>query len=282
MATETVAVLGLGLLGAGFAQKLAENGFQVRVANRTAAKAIALAGPGIVACETFAEAVAGADRVHLVLSEDDAVDSVLAQIRGNLAEGVPVIDHSTNLPDRVAARCAQLWADGVQYLHAPVFMGPRDSRAATGLMLIAGPTAIVEALTPKLQAMTGRVWHVGERTDLAALHKLSGNALILGLAGLLGDVLKMGAHHGLSTDEVLGLFQVFTPGGALPFVGQRVAHADTNPTSFSLTMARKDLRLMLENASGGAPLTTLPAVAAAMDAALAKGLAEKDFAIYAR
>ncbi len=282
MTTETVAVLGLGLLGAGFALKLAENGVQVRVANRTAEKARAIAGPGIVACETFAEAVQGADRVHLVLSEDDAVDGVMEQIRAHLAEGVPVVDHSTNLPDRVAARTDALWAAGIRYFHAPVFMGPRDSRAGTGLMLIAGPTREVEALTPKLRGMTGRVWHVGERTDLAALHKLSGNALILGLAGLLGDVLKMGAHHGLSPDEVLSLFQVFTPGGALPFVGQRVANADTNPTSFSLTMARKDLRLMLENAAGGAALTTLPAVAAAMDEALAQGLADKDFAIYAR
>jgi 3-hydroxyisobutyrate dehydrogenase len=47
-------------------------------------------------------------------------------------------------------------------------------------------------------------------------------------------------------------------------------------------MARKDVRLMLETAGGPGRLVVLPAVAAAMDQALAKGHGKDDYAIFAR
>ena len=45
--------------------------------------------------------------------------------------------------------------------------------------------------------------------------------------------------------------------------------------SFELTMARKDMRLMIE-AAGGQPLAVLPAIAKAMDDAIAKGHGRDD------
>jgi hypothetical protein len=50
--------------------------------------------------------------------------------------------------------------------------------------------------------------------------------------------------------------------------------------SFELTMARKDVRLMLE-AAGEAPLTVLPAIAGRMDALLARGLGGEDLGVLA-
>ena len=46
-------------------------------------------------------------------------------------------------------------------------------------------------------------------------------------------------------------------------------------------MARKDVRLMMESAGGADGLVVLPAVAGAMDRALAEGHAARDFSIYA-
>ena len=45
--------------------------------------------------------------------------------------------------------------------------------------------------------------------------------------------------------------------------------------SFELTMARKDMRLMIE-AAGGQPMVVLPAIATAMDEAIAKGHGKDD------
>lgn len=277
----TIAVLGLGLLGSGFVQNLLGKGHTVRVWNRTAARMAPLVALGGVAAQDPADAVRGAERVHLILSEDDAVDAVLAALRPGLGAGVPVFDHSTNRPDRVAARYAALRAEGVRYVHAPVFMSPADARGATGLMLFAGPAAEFEAAQPALAAMTGRLWHVGERPDLAAAHKLFGNAVLISLAGLVGDLFSMGQQLELGPEQVLALFEVFKPAGALPFIGARVARRGEGPPSFELSMARKDVRLMLETAGGPAGLVVLPGVAAAMDQALAEGHGARDFGIYA-
>ncbi|MFN7145467.1 MAG: NAD(P)-binding domain-containing protein, partial [Myxococcota bacterium] len=216
----------------------------------------------------------------LVLTADDAVDATIAALRPGLGEGVYVVDHSTNLPACVAERSARLRAEGVRYVHAPVFMSPQNAREASGILLLAAPAADAEALTPALAHMTGKVWHVGERPDLAAVHKLVGNGALIALAGAMGDLLAVGAAQGLSSAEVLSLFDVFRP--AVGFVGQRVATAGDKPASFELRMARKDVRLMIETAGGPGRLTVLPAVAAAMDDAIAQGRGDQDFAVFAR
>lgn len=278
----TIAVLGTGLLGTGFALKALERGETVKVWNRTAGKTAALAEAGAQVAATPAEAVQGVDRVHLVLTADDAVDAVLEAALPALPQGAWVVDHSTNAPARVAERTARLRAQGVRYVHAPVFMAPQNARDATGLMLLAASEEDAAALTPALQTMTGQVWHVGARPDLAAIHKLVGNGMTIAMAGALGDLMTLGAAQGLQPEEVLSLFDVFKVGGSLSFIGKRVARAGSRPASFELTMARKDVGLMLEAAGGDAALSVLPGVARAMDEAIAQGLGAQDFAIYAR
>ena len=111
--------------------------------------------------------------------------------------------------------------------------------------------------------MTGKVWYVGERKDLAAVYKLAGNSIFFALAAAMADVLAIGAGAGVSPEQMLALFDVFKPGASLAFIGQRVAKAGEGTASFELLMARKDARLMQETA-GSVPTISLPAICAAM------------------
>ena len=274
-----IALLGTGLLGAAMVENLLAKGQTVRIWNRSRDKMAPLLQKGAAAAADPAAAVRGARRVHLVLAEDHAVDEVIAQLRPGLGADVPVIDHSTNLPAKVAARFAALRAQGVRYVPAPVFMSPQNARDASGLMLLAGPKADADALQADLATMTGKLWHVGERPDLAAIHKLAGNSMFFALAAAMSDVLAIGRGNKLGAEEALALFDVFKPGSALPWIGQRVAKAADGPVSFELAMARKDARLMIE-AAGSAPLVTLPAIAAAMDRAIQKGRGHADYAAF--
>ena len=104
-------------------------------------------------------------------------------------------------------------------------------------------------------------------------------ALIFALAAAMSDVLAIGKGNGLTPAEALSLFDVFKPGSALPWIGQRVARANDGPASFELAMARKDARLMIE-AAGKSPLQILPAIAAAMDRAIAAGRAQADYVAF--
>ncbi len=277
----TIALLGTGLLGAGMVDNLLTKKHTVRVWNRTRDKLAPLVQKGAVAAADPADCVRGAARVHLVLAEDSAVDAVIAQLRPGLGANVPLIDHSTNAPAKVKVRFQTLRAQNVRYVPAPVFMSPQNAREGSGLMLLAGPKADADALQSELAAMTGKLWHVGEREDLAAVYKLAGNSTFFALAAAMSDVLAIGRGCDVGPDQMLALFDVFKPGGAMSFLGQRVAKAGPGPASFELAMARKDARLMQE-AAGKVPTIVLPAVAAAMDKAIARGDGALDYAVFTR
>lgn len=277
----TIALLGTGLLGAGMVENALAKGHSVRVWNRSAQKLAPLAKRGATPCANPAEAARGASRVHLVLSEDAAVDAVIAKLRPGLGQGVPIVDHSTNLPAKVKARFLALRAAGVRYLPAPVFMSPLNAREASGVMLLAGPKADHDEFGGELSTMTGKLAYVGEAPELAAVYKLAGNSVFFALAAAFGDIVAIGKANGVRAESMLGLFDVFNPGAALPGIGKRVLAAVDTPPSFELTMARKDARLMLE-AAAPEPVVVLPAVAAAMDRAITAGNGERDFAVFAR
>ena len=181
-----VAVLGMGLLGSGFAEGLlARGGSTVIVWNRTAARTAPLVALGATAADSPAEAVRGAERVHLVLLDDDSVDAAIAEFQAALHPDAVIIDHTTTQPARTAERAVRLDAAGIRYLHAPVMMGPGAARDAKGMMLVAGPSDRVAQVRDVLSMMTGEVWHVGERADLAAVYKLFGNAATLSVVGVV-------------------------------------------------------------------------------------------------
>ncbi len=277
----TIALLGTGLLGSGMAENFLAKGRTVRVWNRTRSKCEPLERLGASACVDPAECVRGATAVHLVLTSDDAVDAVIASLQPGLGAGVPVYDHSTNLPQRVKDRIVRLRNEGVRYVSAPAFMSPRNAREASGMILLSGDAVECAEHATALQAMTGKVLYVGARDELAAFHKISGNGLLIGLMGLVGDLLTMGRELGIEPIEVLSLYEQWNPATSISYFGRAVANAGSKPATFELQMARKDVGLMVATASAQR-LCVLPAIAAAMDMAAAEGRARQDYAVFAR
>src|SRR5580658_4374984 len=274
----TIAFLGTGLMGAALAQAAAARGDHVSAWNRTASKATALEAFGVRPARTVAEAVARAERVHLVLADDLAVDSVLDSAGDALCSAV-VVDHSTTSPAGTAERAKRLEARGIAFLHAPVFMTPKMCREAGGMMLAAGSQATFGRAEAALRKMTGRVEYLGERRDLAAANKLFGNAMIIAVSSGLADVYAMAASLGIKATDAHGLFGMFNPTGVLAYRGAAMAKGDYTPT-FELTMARKDARLMIE-AADGHELTVIPAIAQRMDALIARGFGSDDLGVLA-
>lgn len=268
----------MGLLGSGFAEGLlSRGGSEVVVWNRTAEKTEPLVALGATAAESPAEAVRGADRVHVVLLDDDSVDEAIADFQAALHPDAVVIDHTTTLPTRTAARAASLEAVGVQYLHAPVMMGPGAARTAKGLMLVAGPAERFERVSAALAEMTGELWYVGARADLASVYKLFGNAASLSVVGVLADVMRIADGAGVARSGVLEMLAKVNLNGPLNMRGTMMVTGEYEP-NFTLDVARKDLRLMLETApEGTTPM--LSALAMRMDDVIEAGQAKQDFAI---
>ncbi len=275
-----IAFLGTGLLGSGFVEAACQRGDSVTVWNRTIEKARALTAFGATVADTPADAVRGASRVHLVLTDDAVVEDVIAQLRPGLSPDAIILDHTTTQPALTAQRAARLAADGVHYLHCPVFIGPAAARQNQGIILVAGPGALFESVKDALGRMAVRVEYFGERPDLAAAYKLMGNAFIVGMCALISDVYSIAQGSDVTPTDALKLLDFFNPGNILQGRGRTMA-AGTFTPSFELVMARKDVRLMMETA-GDLPLAVLPSLAARMDAVIAEGFGAADFSVIAK
>jgi 3-hydroxyisobutyrate dehydrogenase len=273
-----ITILGTGLLGSGFARALKKQGHDVRVWNRTPEKARALESHGISAVADAAEAVRGADRVHIVVSDDAAVDSVLTAAAPGFAPGVLVFDHSTTSAAGALGRTTR--ANGITYVHAPVFMGPQNALDSTGLMLISGARELVARVSPLLAPMTGKLVDLGPRVEQAAAFKLLGNLILMAFTAGFTDFLALAAALDVSPAEAGTLFEHFNPGLSLASRYKRMTERAYEQPSWELAMARKDARLMQEQAAlAGLPLIMVPALAKLMDDKIAQGLGHADWTV---
>lgn len=269
-----IAFLGTGLLGSAMIESMLRRGLSVRVWNRTLSKAHALAVHGATVADTPAAAVTGADEIHLIVSDDEAVDGLLAHIAPHVGPNAVVIDHTTASPAGTRARLQRAAASGLPFLHAPVFMGPAAARESKGMMMVSGPQALFERVQPSLAGMAADLWYLGEREDLAASLKIFGNSMLFVMAAGVADVLAMAKNLDIAPTEAVSVFDRFNVAGAFAARIKKIAAGDF-AASFELTMARKDMRLMLE-AAGDEPLAALPAIAARMDDAIAQGHGKDD------
>jgi len=263
------------------AERWLKSGNTVHVWNRTADKARALESFGAKAFEDPLAALDGAEIVHVILSDDAAVDGLLDRIIERIPKGTLVIDHTTTSPAGAAERSARGDKAGIEFLHAPVFMSPQAVREGTGLMLVCGPAARVKKAEDHLKEMTGDVWNVGEDPRHAAAFKLFGNAMIVTIIGGLSDVYGMARSVGVDPRDAQSLFAHFKASNSIDIRGKKMAAGDFTP-SFELTMARKDVRLMNEMADrGDIEMHVLPAIAERIDELIATGFGDRDLGVMA-
>lgn len=278
-----IAFFGTGLLGSGFVRALRRRGETVHVWNRTASKARALEADGAVAFDDPAQAARGAARVHLTLSDDHAVDDVLERARAGIAAEAILVDHTTTSAHGTSER-AKRWRDrGVAFQHAPVFMGPQNALESTGTMLASGDEALFRRLSPELEKMTGKLVYLGPRPERAAAFKLMGNLFLMMMTAGITEMLSLAKALGIPPAEAATLFDAFNPGTSVGLRVKRVLEGDFAHASWELSMARKDARLMMEEAQrGGRTLAVLPALASEMDRWIARGHASDDWTVIAK
>lgn len=274
-----IAYIGTGLLGSALAEAALGRGDRVTVWNRSENKARALEAFGAVVAATAADAARGAERVHLVLRDDAVVEEIIRNIRPALGPDTVLLDHSTTLPHLTAQRVERLASEGIRYLHCPTFAGPAAARQSQGIMLVSGPQAVYEQAKDALEKQTGKLVYLGERPDLAAAYKLIGNTLIISLGSLISDLFTIAAANEVSPADALRLLEFFNPTTMLQNRGRRMARADFE-ASFALSMARKDVQLILDSV-GERPMALMPAIAARMDQVIAEGLGDRDYGVIA-
>ncbi|MDR3715273.1 MAG: NAD(P)-dependent oxidoreductase [Puia sp.] len=275
-----VAFLGMGLLGSNFTRALRNRGIAVHVWNRTPSKALALEQYGAKAFEHAADAVKGADTIHLALKDDATVDEILAKASPGFSPGATIIDHTTTSAAGAISR-TRAWKDhGYTYLHAPVFMGPQNALEATGFMLVSGDQDTIRRMEPELSKMTGKILNFGAEEGRAAGMKLIGNLFLVAFTAGIADTLSLAKALHIPVSDILTLFDSWNPGTLLPARIKRMTAGSYDQPGWELSMARKDVGLFMEAArQGGTNLAVIPAVAAEMDRWIEKGHGNDDWTV---
>ena len=245
MSTRTITVLGAGRMGAAIAGQLAANGADVRVWNRTTARAAALATDRIRPVENLSEAVRGADVIISILSNASAVRETLGAITDDLDSGALVVEASTIDPSMMAEVAAQL---PVSVLSCAVSGTPAVVASGSAGLLVSGTEEARLTAAPALALFSARTVAVGDRVEDAKLVKIGVNAVLAGTMELLAESTVMleagGVGRATFADALAGSVLASTYTG---YKLKALCDRDYSPT-FATRDLRKDVALAVSEA----------------------------------
>lgn len=248
------------------ARHLATPEFELRVWNRTAAKATDFAAQHrALAATTPREAAAGADFVITCLPTSADVESVLDGPNGleaGLGSGAVLIDCTSGDPAasrRIAARLAK---NGVAFLDAPVSGGVGGAEIGTLTVMVGGDAAVLERAMPVLDAFGEKIVHCGQVGSGHAVKAVNNAMLALHVWGL-GEGLVALARMGVKPAVALDIINASSgrSNTSQNLFPQRVV-TRAFPRTFRLALLDKDVgiaaRVLREQKVPG-PLTQLVA-----------------------
>lgn len=252
--TPRVALLGTGIMGAGMAERLLDEGFAVDVWDRTPAVAARLAERGASAHGDAAGAVRNADVVITMLATADAVTEVMLR-RGGL---------EAMRPDGVWAQMATIGVGATESLIAEVLKGRPDvafvdapvtgtrepARNGQLTILASGPDRARAMLEPVFGALGQRVLWLGSAGQGMRM-KLVLNTWLAFEVEAVAEVSATANRLGVSYESLLAAVQggPLASGAALARLA-KMEKSDHSP-QFPLEWAVKDLDLTAAAAGTG-------------------------------
>ena len=266
-----IAWIGTGIMGAPMARRLIAAGHRVRVFNRSAEKARALAADGVIVAADPAQAATGATIVFIMVPDTPDVEAVVAKIEPGLASGQTVIDMSTIAPAAERAISTRLRPRGVDYIDAPVSGGDVGARDGTLTIMAGGDAAAFARVRPVLEHLGHRVTLMGP-SGAGQMTKLCNQVAVAVTLEAAAEALCLARAGGLDPERVL---EAIGAGAAaswqLKALGPKIIARDWTP-GFFIKLVRKDLRLVAEAArDAGIALPGLRLAASMFNTAAAMG-----------
>ena len=279
MTKQSVALLGLGTMGAGMAANLLKAGISLTVYNRSRAKAEIFAAQGARVAETPADAVKGAGVILSMLADDAASRAVWLAENGGLAAAAKdsvLVECSTVSPFWIAELAKAAEARNLQLLDAPV-TGSRMQAAGGQLsFLVGGSEEALAIARPVLETMSKEIVHLGP-VGSGVTMKLLNNFLCGVQAASLAEGITWLERSGLDRDKAIDLLKRGAPGSPLlANLSARMTSRDYT-VNFYLKLMSKDLQYAGEAAAAsGVELTTAANARRLFEQAAAEGYGDQD------
>ncbi|MBV8260644.1 MAG: NAD(P)-dependent oxidoreductase [Paraburkholderia sp.] len=276
-----IGFIGLGEMGSAIVSNLLKAGHTVRVWNRTAAKAQALAAAGAHIVGSPAEAFGG-DAVISMLADDAALREVIdATLLDHATQGLVHVNMAT-ISVALAECLARAHAGrGLHYVAAPVLGRPDAAQAAKLTIMAAGAAEAIDRVQPLFDVIGQKTWRVGALPQRANVMKLAANFMLASAVESLGEAAALLEGYGVAMRDFL---DVLTGGPLLGTVyagyGGMIAEQRYEPALFKARLGLKDVRLALAAAEEVA--TPMPVASVLRDSlleAVAHGDGDRDFAV---
>jgi 3-hydroxyisobutyrate dehydrogenase-like beta-hydroxyacid dehydrogenase len=278
---QSVAFIGLGIMGQPMALNLLKAGYQLTVYNRTPSKTVSLEQAGAEVASTPAQAARHADFVMIIVSDSAAVEEIVIGKGGileTLRAGAIVIDSSTIGPAVSRKLACHTAGKGAGWLDAPVTGSKHGAEKGELTFMIGGEREAFERALPLLQVLGKKHIYCGQH-GLGLAAKLAQNIIQGSMIEAFCEGFVFAAKAGVPPQTMLEIIQSSMARANLTdFKAPFIFKGDFTPY-FPLKLMHKDLELAAEAGyAQNVPLPTLAAVKEVFGAAKAQGKGDLDFA----
>ncbi len=244
---------GIGRMGSEMAGRLLQQGHEVTVWNRTAAKTKALADAGAQVAATPAELATRSELILTILTDAAAINAIYLGQDGLLegaVSGKLFVEMSTVRPEVQRNLAQSIHAKGAFLIDCPVGGTTGPARDGKLLGFVGGADAHFARAKPVLDQLCRRVEHCGG-IGAGASMKLAINLPLAVYWQAFGEALALCKPLGLEPSKLIEIFTE-TSGGpnVLKSRGASLAAAlagiAPDPVTFDIDSIRKDLRAMLD------------------------------------
>ena len=262
--SETLGFIGLGNMGEPIAANLLQAGYALRVHNRTASKAAALAAKGATVVQRPAEVAVPGGIVLTMLSDDHALEEVCLPAGSfveRLGPGGVHVSISTIAPATARSLAGHHAKYKVEYVATPVFGRPEAAAAKRLWICASGGATARKRIAPMLGAIGQGTFEFGDDPGAANVVKLCGNFLIASAIEALAESLTLAEKNGVSKKDVAELFgKTLFACPVYQGYGKQISEEKFQPAGFRLALGLKDISLALQTAASSSmpmPLASL-------------------------
>ena len=272
---RTLGWIGAGRMGYAMAERLAKNGCDIAVWNRTRQKAAPLARHGAEVVDQL-EALSTKDIVFVMVSTYEDVKEVVARV---LANGKPrmIVECSSISLEGSAELRKNLAAKGVEYLAAPVSGNAKVIKAGKLTFVVSGPKKAYDEARPYLDMMGAGSSYVGEG-ELSRIAKICHNVMLGVVIQNLCEITVLAEKAGMPRHAFLDFLNKSVMGSMFTrYKTPALVNLDFHVT-FTPKLLRKDLDLGLDAGRRfevPMPLTSL--TRDLLQQMIGRGMTEEDF-----
>ena len=276
--------IGLGIMGAPMARRLAEGGHTLFVTTRSKVSP-EVAAAGAQVCASAREVAERADIVFTMVPDTPDVEAVLFG-KGGVAEGLSkgktVVDMSSISPIETKAFAKRIEDLGCDYLDAPVSGGEVGAKGGTLTIMVGGKQAAFDKVKPLFELMGKNITLVGGNGD-GQTCKVANQIIVALNIAAVGEALVFASRAGADPAKVRqALMGGFAASRVLEVHGERMIKRTFDP-GFRIALHQKDLGLALSAARAmGVSLPNTATAQELFNACAAHGGAAQDHSALVR